>query len=220
MTTRPSRRSPDTWRPGVTNLETGQAEYKEVTTEDKHFRLLQATCAMPLMFPVFHLDGKPYLDGGAADAVPYRRAFEQGCDRVVVILTKPRSFVRKPERLLPLIQRRYREYPNFCRTMEERPERDNQSRAELFRLEKEGKALVIAPNTLHGVGRIEHNVDQAAHAVGRGLSAGHGEYGADPLLHGSMIGPSPGASRAKASSISPSREKKAAIRSSSSRERP
>ncbi len=133
---------------GVTNLETGQAEYKEVTTEDKHFRLLQATCAMPLMFPVFHLDGKPYLDGGAADAVPYRRAFEQGCDRVVVILTKPRSFVRKPEKLLPLIQRRYREYPNFCRTMEERPERDNQSRAELFRLEKEGKALVIAPNTV------------------------------------------------------------------------
>ena len=115
---------------------------------------------MPLMFPVFHLDGKPYLDGGAADAVPYRRAFEQGCDRVVVILTKPRSFVRKPERLLPLIQRRYREYPNFCRTMEERPERDNQSRAELFQLEKEGKALVIAPNTLHGVGRIEHNVDK------------------------------------------------------------
>ena len=145
---------------GVTNLETGQAEYKEVTTEDKHFRLLQATCAMPLMFPVFHLDGKPYLDGGAADAVPYRRAFVQGCDRVVVILTKPRSFVRKPERLLPLIQRRYREYPNFCRAMEERPERDNQSRAELFRLEKEGKALVIAPNTLHGVGRIEHNVDK------------------------------------------------------------
>ena len=145
---------------GVTNLETGEAEYKEVTTEDKHFRLLQATCAMPLMFPVFHLDGKPYLDGGAADAVPYRRAFVQGCDRVVVILTKPRSFVRKPEKLLPLIQRRYREYPNFCRTMEERSERDNQSRAELFRLEKEGKALVIAPNTLHGVGRIEHNVDK------------------------------------------------------------
>ena len=92
--------------------------------------------------------------------MPYRRAFEQGCDRVVVILTKPRSFIRKPEKLLPLIQRRYREYPNFCRTMEERPERDNRGRAELFQLEKEGKALVIAPNTLHGVGRIEHNVDK------------------------------------------------------------
>ena len=145
---------------GVTNLETGEADYKEVTTEDKHFRLLQATSAMPLMFPIFHLDGQPYLDGGVADAVPFRRAFAQGCDRAVVILTKPRSFVRRPEKLLPLIQRHYRAYPNFCRTMEKRPERDNRDREELFRLEKEGKVLVIAPNSLYGVGRIEHNVDK------------------------------------------------------------
>ena len=144
----------------VTNLETGQAEYKEVPRRDEKFLLLQATCAMPLMFPIYWLDGKPYLDGGAAEAVPYRRAFEQGCDRVVVILTKPRSFVRKPEKLLPLIERRYRQYPNFCRTMAQRAERDNRSRQELFQLEREGKVLVIAPNSLHGVGRIEHNVDK------------------------------------------------------------
>ena len=144
----------------VTNLETGQAEYKEVPRRDEKFLLLQATCAMPLMFPIYWLDGKPYLDGGAAEAVPYRRAFEQGCDRVVVILTKPRSVVRRPEKLLPLIQRRYREYPNFCRTMAERADRDNRARQELFQLEREGKALVIAPESLHGVGRIEHNVDK------------------------------------------------------------
>ena len=144
----------------VTNLETGQAEYKEVPRRDEKFLLLQATCAMPLIFPIYWLDGKPYLDGGAAEAVPYRRAFEQGCDRAVVILTKPRSFVRKPEKLLPLIERRYRQYPNFCRTMAQRAERDNRSRQELFQLEREGKVLVIAPNSLHGVGRIEHNVDK------------------------------------------------------------
>ena len=144
----------------VTNLETGQAEYKEVPRRDEKFLLLQATCAMPLMFPIYWLDGKPYLDGGAAEAVPYRRAFERGCDRAVVILTKPRSFVRRQEKLLPLIQRRYREYPNFCRTMAERAERDNRARQELFQLEREGKALVIAPESLHGVGRIEHNVDK------------------------------------------------------------
>ena len=63
---------------GVTNLETGQAEYKEVTTEDKHFRLLQATCAMPLMFPVFHLDGKPYLDGGRPTRCPTAGPLSRG----------------------------------------------------------------------------------------------------------------------------------------------
>ena len=62
----------------VTNLDTGKAEYMEVPRRDEKFLLLQATCALPLMFPIYYLDGKPYLDGGVADAIPYRRAFEQG----------------------------------------------------------------------------------------------------------------------------------------------
>ena len=71
--------------------------------------------------------------------MPYPRAFEMGCDRAIVILTKPRGFVRKQEKLLPVIERRYREYPNFCQTMRERAEQDNRAREELFRLEKEGR---------------------------------------------------------------------------------
>lgn len=144
----------------VTNLDTGKAEYMEVPRRDEKFLLLQATCALPLMFPIYYLDGKPYLDGGVADAIPYRRALEQGCDRVVVVLTKPRSFVRGAEKLQPVIERRYRQYPNFCQAMRDRAEKYNQDRAELFQLEKEGKALVFAPNSLHGVGRIEHNVEK------------------------------------------------------------
>ena len=145
---------------GVTNLETGKAEYLEVPRRDDNFLLLQATCAMPLMFPIYRLGGKPYLDGGAAETVPYPRAFEMGCDRAIVILTKPRGFVRKQEKLLPVIERRYREYPNFCQTMRERAERDNRAREELFRLEKEGKVLVLAPEDLRGVSRIERDVEK------------------------------------------------------------
>lgn len=144
----------------VTNLDTGKAEYMEVPRRDEKFLLLQATCALPLMFPIYYLDGKPYLDGGVADAIPYRRALEQGCDRVVVVLTKPRSFVRGAEKLQPMIEQRYRQYPNFCQAMRDRAEKYNQDRAELFQLEKEGKAMVFAPDSLHGVGRIEHNVEK------------------------------------------------------------
>ena len=59
----------------VTNMETGQAEYLEVPRRDDQFLLLQATCAMPLLFPIYDLDGLKCLDGGAADAIPFRRAF-------------------------------------------------------------------------------------------------------------------------------------------------
>lgn len=47
----------------VTNLNTGEAEYMPVPREDDKFLLLQATCALPLMFPIYHLNGQPYLDG-------------------------------------------------------------------------------------------------------------------------------------------------------------
>lgn len=144
----------------VTNLDTGKAEYMEVPRRDEKFLLLQATCALPLMFPIYHLDGKPYLDGGASDAIPFRRAFEQGCDRAIVILTKPRNFVRKAEKLQPLIERKYRQYPNFCQTMRERAEVYNRDKEELFELERQGKVLIFAPDSLHGVGRIEHNVEK------------------------------------------------------------
>lgn len=142
----------------VTNLDTGKAEYLPVPRRDDKFLMLQATCAMPLLFPIFRLNGRPYLDGGAADAIPYQRAFDMGCDRVVVILTRERDYLRRPEKLQPLIDLRYHRYPRFCRTMRERADTYNESRRRLFRLEREGKVLLLAPDTTAGFSRIERDV--------------------------------------------------------------
>ncbi len=144
----------------VTNLETGQAEYFPVPRgRDGNFKLLQATCALPLLFPVYHIDGKPVMDGGAADAIPFRRAFEQGCDRVVVCLTHERGYTRRPEKLEAAIDKRYgRKYPKFCQVMHKRAEVYNADRAELFELERQGKALVFAPLTTEGFSRMERDV--------------------------------------------------------------
>ena len=144
----------------VTNLKSGQAEYLPVPRRDEGFLLLQATCAMPLLFPIFWLDGIPCLDGGSSDGIPYRRAFEMGCDRVVVVLTRERSYRRQPEKLQPLIDLRYHRYPNFCQTMRTRAERYNACREELFRLEKEGKVLLIAPESTQGFSRVERDLDK------------------------------------------------------------
>lgn len=139
----------------VTDLNTGKPVYMEVPRRDKDNLLLQATCAMPLMFPIFEVDGISCMDGGAADAIPYERAFEVGCDRVVVILTKERSYRRKTEKLQPIIDRYYKKYPNFCDTMRRRADVYNESRERLFRLEKEGKVLIFAPEDTRGFSRIE-----------------------------------------------------------------
>ena len=144
----------------VTNLNTGRAEYLPVPRRDPESKVLQASCAMPLMFPVFNIGGQPYLDGGIADATPWQHALEQGCDRLVVVLTRTRSYQKRPDRMMRLIRKRYRDYPAFLRAMEERAERYNRNRAALFDLEREGRALVLAPTSTMGVARTERNTEK------------------------------------------------------------
>ena len=144
----------------VTNLNTGKADYLPVPRRDKKSLLLQATCAMPLLFPIYRIGGQPYLDGGAADSIPWKRALDQGCDRVMVVLTRPRAYRRKPDQMIRLIRKQYKQYPAFVRAMETRAQRYNRDREELFEMEKEGKLLVIAPQSTLGVGRIERDTEK------------------------------------------------------------
>lgn len=144
----------------VTNLNTGKADYLPVPRQDRESLLLQATCAMPLLFPIYRINGQPYLDGGAADSIPWRRALDQGCERVVVVLTRPREYRRKPDQMIRLIRKQYQEYPKFVQAMETRAQRYNESREQLFALEREGKVLVIAPESTLGVGRIERDTEK------------------------------------------------------------
>ena len=144
----------------VTNLNTGRADYLPVPRRDKKSLLLQATCAMPLLFPIYRIGGQPYLDGGAADSIPWKRALDQGCDRVMVVLTRPRAYRRKPDQMIRLIRKQYKQYPAFVRAMETRAQRYNRDREELFEMEKEGRLLVIAPQSTLGVGRIERDTEK------------------------------------------------------------
>ncbi len=144
----------------VTSLESGRADYLPVPRRDESFLLLQATCAMPLLFPAFDLGDGPVLDGGVADAIPFRRALEKGCDRVTVILTRERGYHKKPEKLQPLIDLAYRRWPNFRAAMRSRAQRYEAAREELFQLEREGRALILEPADTQGFSRVERDVEK------------------------------------------------------------
>ena len=143
----------------VTNLNTGRADYLPVPRRDKASTVLQASCAMPLLFPVFEINGQPYLDGGIGDAIPWRRALSK-CERVIVVLTRPRSYRRKPDKGMKLVRRRYKDYPVFLEVMERRAEVYNQDREQLFQAEREGKLLVITPESTLGVSRTERDTEK------------------------------------------------------------
>ncbi len=162
----------------VTDLTSGRAAYLQVPRRDDKFLLLQATCAIPLLFPPIVIDGVPYLDGGCADAIPWRRALELGCDRLVVVLTRERGYRKQPDHAGAVMERAFRKYPAFLHTLSDRAERYNRCREELFALEKAGKALVIAPKSTQGFSRMERDTRKILALWQDGYFAGRDAAGA------------------------------------------
>ena len=150
---------PGTVEAVVTNLNTGLAEYLPLPRRDCPNLLLEASCAIPMMFPAIEYGGQFYYDGGCADAIPWKRAFEAGCDRVVVVLTRERDYRKESDRSLRVLESTFRKYPAFVETMRTRAAHYNASREELFALEQEGKLIVIAPEDTLGCSRTEKDTE-------------------------------------------------------------
>lgn len=144
----------------VTNIHTGRAEYLKVPRDDKSFEVLVASCALPVLFPPVKIGGRYYLDGGLSDSIPYRQAIKAGCDRNIVVLTRERGYVKKPEPADKVTSLLYRKYPNVVKAMKERPLRYNMCMREILELEKKGEIFVIAPDESLGVRRTEKNPER------------------------------------------------------------
>ncbi len=119
---------------------------------------LKASSAIPLVCKPYFIAGRPYYDGALADPVPVQKAFDLGCDRVVVILNKPADVPREPGRDPKIARSIRRKYPHAARMMETRAERYNQGVALAKAYEKQGKALLISPDDTCGVGTLTRDV--------------------------------------------------------------
>lgn len=139
----------------VTNIHTGKAEYLEVPRRDVKSNVIVASCALPILFQPVKVGKHYYLDGGLTDSVPYKQAIKEGCDKNIVILTRERGYVKKPERGGKISRKLYRQYPKVGEALKNRPDAYNQCMQELFQAEKRGEVFVIAPKTTLGVGRTE-----------------------------------------------------------------
>ena len=139
----------------LTDVEKGEAVYMEMPRDDRQFMALRASCALPLLFQPIEIDGRKYMDGGIADSVPFQYLLDHGCDKVIVLLTRPRDYRKEHEGAEKLIRIACRKYPRLVEKVLSRPERYNEQSEQLCRLEEEGRAFVIAPTDTHGISRTE-----------------------------------------------------------------
>lgn len=154
----------------VTNIHTGKAEYIEVPRGKEMRDTLVASCSLPVLFQPVKIGKHYYLDGGISDSIPYEHAIEEGCDKVIVVLTRERGYVKATEKSVKITSSLYKKYPKIVEDMNQRAERYNASMERLLGLEKEGKVFVIAPVTTYGTGRTDTDIVKLRRLYDEGVS--------------------------------------------------
>ena len=76
----------------ATDARTGKATYfnKKDIQKDRYEFLMASSC-VPVACRPWPVGKRVYYDGGISDPIPFRRAFDAGCEKVVVILTRPKD---------------------------------------------------------------------------------------------------------------------------------
>ena len=109
---------------------------------------IKASCCVPVINRPYKVNGIPYFDGGLSDPVPYEKAFEAGCDKVVVILTRPEDYRRIPKNDKIIADLLYPHYPNASLAMRNRSVVYNQQLDECEYLQIQGKVCIVAPDSI------------------------------------------------------------------------
>lgn len=155
---------------GVTDVRTGKPRYFDKSHMNRQCTVLMASSSLPLFSPPVEYEGKLYLDGGVTDPIPVKKALADGCDKVIVILTRPRGFIKKPEAHRGLYTRLLKKWPAMVRALDMRHDVYNQTLLALGRLELEGRALVLAPSKALSVSRFEKKLPNLKQAYDLGYA--------------------------------------------------
>ncbi len=155
---------------GCSNLETGEAEYLEIKDLREEMDKLRASASLPLVSHVVEVDGKKLLDGGVSDSIPIFAFRRMGYRKNIVVLTRPRGYVKGEDKLLKLEAIKYKDYPEFVRRMYMRHRYYNKTLEKLSELEKAGEVLILRPSVDPHISRLEKNLDKIQEVYELGVS--------------------------------------------------
>lgn len=153
-------KSPVAYYVTCSNVETGKAEYIQCKSlRGKNMDYLRASASLPYVSQIVEIDGKKYLDGGICDSIPLKAFQNMGYEKNLVVLTRPRGYIKKPENNL-LANLYYRKYPAFVTALRNRYAVYNRTLKYIEQQENQGNILVLRPSESISVGRMEQDPER------------------------------------------------------------
>lgn len=156
-----------------TNALTGEPVYQRVMRGGQWaYDWIRASASMPVVSRVVEIDGYKLLDGGVSDSIPLQQFQRMGYERNVVILTQPKGFRKKPNRLMPIIRRSLKDYPNMVKAMRRRHLMYNAQLDYVRQEAQKGNTLPIYPISKIPIGHTSHNPDAMQRVYEIGVQTG------------------------------------------------
>ena len=147
--------NPATTRVATFNASRGEERWfskEEMSTLDTLGPIIRASSTLPILMPPVEIDGDTYVDGalGPNGGLPFDQPLREGYRKLLVVLTRPRDFVKDPmpASVGALLRTAYRSFPSVFEGVALRTDRYNAGRRFLFELEERGQAYVFTPDNL------------------------------------------------------------------------
>ena len=157
----------------ATDAAAGEAEYfdRSALSQDG-YDPFKASSALPFICRPYPMRGRLYYDGALGDPVPVEKALALGCERLVLLLSRPAGEPRRPGRDFAFAAAIERAYPAAAHALRLRAARYNAGVFAARRLAVEGRAVIISPDDTCGVDTLTRDRAALERLYEKGLADG------------------------------------------------
>ena len=145
----------------ATNAETGKPTYftkNDMKKDD--YRIFACSSCLPVLCRPYYFNDYYYYDGCISDPIPVDKCFEDGCDKVIVILSRPKDYIKDDGKRYLLYGKIRKKYPEFTKVLEKRCDAYNNKVKEIKeKYIENNKVLLIAPESTEGLKTLSKNKD-------------------------------------------------------------
>jgi len=147
---------------GLLNMSKQETQYFSKKDFDEEGMCFKAACVLPLTNDMVELKGDKFLDGGTEMMVPIERSLQTGHEKNLIIVTKEKTYVRKPNGLLItfFLNLVYGKYKKVLDILKRRVEIYNRQMGIVQDEVDKKKAVLIRPSKDTGVGRFSGTNEQ------------------------------------------------------------
>lgn len=143
---------------------------KKDIIQNNYFHL-KASCSIPIACKPCNINGTDYFDGGLSDPIPIDKAVYDGCEKLVVILTKPINYnITDRTRLLHLAKKLLPDYPEIAKAVINANKLYIQNLKKAVELKQQNKAIIIAPDDCCGVSTLKKTPQSLENLYQKGYS--------------------------------------------------